>query len=545
MAERSIGPVRQRAGGDTLQAKVYTNIAKTQLGILKNLMSFNDLKQLSRTVYLGDGTRIFVSSVFGQDSIRIDTPEGIAVGEGREVEKRGKKILIRVSGLFGVSGEQYFGSVAFDIENGDSWIDWQLDYAVIGISPGSLAEPDITHRNVQGGADGNSLAWGERRGSYGLTDRVLHADRAGGISIILDYSTTLQDTIPSNIYISRDGTTVTYIAMVDSGRRDGSGNPIWRNSAHVWDKTHGVRKIDTGFTGVFKPEGAFYELNYYNTCAISADGSAVTFYMCEARADLANYERVFYRWTEETGAIKIHSGYTEPTVATGPIRISDDGTVVAFITDEYYTAERQLRIWEKNSGTTVFIAVNIGYPRTLQMSSDGNSIICASDIRTMTVFRNKQIKQYVSPPGSLVDYTYGLHLARNGSSAVWRQYTSQSHTYRLNLLDIENDILVEILMPWVSDISEDGKYIFAWDAAGIYKINMLQETNAQGVITKEVGEKTRVAITNIQSIAPGFISPDGSTAISTVALTALSPNYIIKSDAFMSGGYLAKVTNPQ
>lgn len=86
MAGREIGPIRQRVGGDTLQAKAYTNIARTQLGILKNLMSFNDLKQLSRTIYLGDGTRIHVSSVFGQDSIRVYVPEGVGV-EGGAVEK--------------------------------------------------------------------------------------------------------------------------------------------------------------------------------------------------------------------------------------------------------------------------------------------------------------------------------------------------------------------------------------------------------------------------------------------------------------------------
>ena len=73
MAGREFGVARKRLSGEA--AAPYLGIARTQLGILKNLMSFQELKQLSRTVELSDGTRIFVQSIFGQDTIRIDAPE--------------------------------------------------------------------------------------------------------------------------------------------------------------------------------------------------------------------------------------------------------------------------------------------------------------------------------------------------------------------------------------------------------------------------------------------------------------------------------------
>ena len=71
---REDGVVRKGFTGDVEAAQDYTGFARTQLGILKNAMSFNNLQQLSRKIELSDGTVIFVSSIFGQDTIRIDAP---------------------------------------------------------------------------------------------------------------------------------------------------------------------------------------------------------------------------------------------------------------------------------------------------------------------------------------------------------------------------------------------------------------------------------------------------------------------------------------
>jgi hypothetical protein len=74
MAARSTDPTRLRLNGPDAQR--FIGVARTQMGILKESMGFGNLPQLSRTVTLADGTRIFVQSVFGQDTIRIDRPVG-------------------------------------------------------------------------------------------------------------------------------------------------------------------------------------------------------------------------------------------------------------------------------------------------------------------------------------------------------------------------------------------------------------------------------------------------------------------------------------
>lgn len=76
---RDVNEVRFRLGGDQglyqqEQGKFYIGVGRTQLGILKNLMSFGRLQQLTRTITLGDGTGITVQSFPGQDTIIINPP---------------------------------------------------------------------------------------------------------------------------------------------------------------------------------------------------------------------------------------------------------------------------------------------------------------------------------------------------------------------------------------------------------------------------------------------------------------------------------------
>lgn len=71
---REDGPVRKDLGPDAAAAEAaapYIGTGRVLLGRLKNLMKLGGLSQLSRTAYLEDGTAIMVSSVFGQDTIRI------------------------------------------------------------------------------------------------------------------------------------------------------------------------------------------------------------------------------------------------------------------------------------------------------------------------------------------------------------------------------------------------------------------------------------------------------------------------------------------
>jgi hypothetical protein len=77
MPSRDIGVIRKQFVGDTPTAKEYVGIARTQIGILKNLMSFNNLSQLSRTVTLANGVVITVRSIGGIDSMAIYAPESV------------------------------------------------------------------------------------------------------------------------------------------------------------------------------------------------------------------------------------------------------------------------------------------------------------------------------------------------------------------------------------------------------------------------------------------------------------------------------------
>ena len=66
-----MNPVRVIFYEDNSACKALLPYAQAQLGVLRNLMSFQSLKQLSRTSYLPDGSKIFCQSVFGQDTIHI------------------------------------------------------------------------------------------------------------------------------------------------------------------------------------------------------------------------------------------------------------------------------------------------------------------------------------------------------------------------------------------------------------------------------------------------------------------------------------------
>lgn len=74
---REFGPVRFLLGQSPAEieaAKPYMGIARTQLGITKNLMNLGGLQQLGRAVTLQDGTVIRCQSVMGQDFIAITPP---------------------------------------------------------------------------------------------------------------------------------------------------------------------------------------------------------------------------------------------------------------------------------------------------------------------------------------------------------------------------------------------------------------------------------------------------------------------------------------
>lgn len=70
---RETGPVRKGLAGDDSTTAGYIAQGRTFLGVLKNRMKLGNLSQLSQTITLPDGTVFQVSSIFGQDTVRITT----------------------------------------------------------------------------------------------------------------------------------------------------------------------------------------------------------------------------------------------------------------------------------------------------------------------------------------------------------------------------------------------------------------------------------------------------------------------------------------
>lgn len=80
---RELGPTRKITDGDPVSADAQIGVARTQLGILKNLMRLGAVSIGVRTIRLPDGTELRVSSVNGQDLISIVTP--VAASPGNDV----------------------------------------------------------------------------------------------------------------------------------------------------------------------------------------------------------------------------------------------------------------------------------------------------------------------------------------------------------------------------------------------------------------------------------------------------------------------------
>jgi len=85
--------------GDQERGEEYADFALLELSKLKNLMSFQNLKQDQRWTLLDDGTRIRCQSVFGQDIITIEAAPPMVISEEMEEEKGAVFILITQTAL--------------------------------------------------------------------------------------------------------------------------------------------------------------------------------------------------------------------------------------------------------------------------------------------------------------------------------------------------------------------------------------------------------------------------------------------------------------
>ncbi|PFH12842.1 hypothetical protein [Burkholderia sp. JKS000303] len=81
---REFREMRKSLGDDSDAAAPYLGVARTLLGVMKNQMRIGGLLQSQRTVTLPNGVSITVGSRFGQDSVRIVSPPGIAMNVNTE-----------------------------------------------------------------------------------------------------------------------------------------------------------------------------------------------------------------------------------------------------------------------------------------------------------------------------------------------------------------------------------------------------------------------------------------------------------------------------
>lgn len=106
--------VRYITSGNEFAARGLLGEGRHQLSILKNAMSFQNLKQLQRNVRFDDGTTMKCSSCFGQDVVNVFVPPYIPVEEERKIVKVyycwcnnyfTEGVIKRIIGDYGVTGD--------------------------------------------------------------------------------------------------------------------------------------------------------------------------------------------------------------------------------------------------------------------------------------------------------------------------------------------------------------------------------------------------------------------------------------------------------
>ncbi len=334
MASRETGVVRQRLGGDTAVAQRLNGIARTQLGILKELMAFGNLQQLSRTVRLGDGTEIFVQSVFGQDSVRITPPVAAVevIGEEEEVSVAGSYVY--VVGTDGI--RTYRWKIGVDGRRLISTTD-------VGPAPqrSDLYMSDDGSVVVIGAGDGRVYRWAESTGA------------------VEDIGVTYLDLDQRNwrpmIHMSRDGSVIGVMGYDPS-----LGSRVYR-----WTAESGA--VDLGVNAVFF------------TLVMSQDGSTLaTVAYVTAQPD----PRVFM-WSVADGLTQIPDLVTDPNHTFAMLAMSADGSALAIGAYPSSTSYTNLNIcrYAKNGGVMAAgVYSESRTPLALTISDDGSSILFLGQI---------------------------------------------------------------------------------------------------------------------------------------------------------------------
>lgn len=326
------GVIRRRLSGK--EADPYIGLGRKILGEMKNIMQMGGIKQLNWTKDLQNGVRIVVSSIFGQDEIRIFVP---IITSMKNVEKisfdiLGSELIVVGYSTASTGKTQAFRWTRADGMRGLGFLDGTNSSTATAIS--SDGETIVGYCNdVSGNTYG--FYWTE------LTGMVSIGDIKDGE--VLD--------------VSGDGAVIVgYWYGSDSGL----------GSAFRWTQKTGIQQLP-------------YEASHADDMwanAVSDDGKIVVGGCAtEDRGD-GRYESVGFRWTAETGTVSL--GISTPAHATqnyeSARNISADGSVIIG-TEASGSNTGHLTVWTSATGNKKITEFsNVTASSNMGISDNGSQV---------------------------------------------------------------------------------------------------------------------------------------------------------------------------
>lgn len=353
------GVIRRRLSGK--EADPYLGLGRKILGEMKNIMRLGGIQQLSWTKDLQNGVRVVVSSIFGQDEVRILVPvQKVAIADPEKRSIQFNSEVEYISGILhnGSAGLSYKGQACIWTKGNLTELGWLLDGEVSQANDvsetGVVVGYSKIYKNTVSG-DYRAFRWTRKDGMQNLG--VLGGTR---------WSEALA--------ISADGSTIVGYSTLDDATAD---------YPFKWTQAEGMRQLGTakGVATAVSADGSVIVGHYYDSPlvgfkwtkktgmqpitisgysfvypeSVSDDGGVITGY---AQDDDGNYK--LFRHTAE-GTTIIGGGYS----AAG---ISDNGNIVAGTDENYHPV-----IWNSKEGIITFSEENSGF---LDISYDGSVGAC-------------------------------------------------------------------------------------------------------------------------------------------------------------------------
>ena len=405
-------------------AQGYTGIARTQLGILKDNMRLGNLAQLSRTVELTDGTKIFVSSIHGQDTIRVETPAAIAAAGTTTTPAAtlggGSYAYIAGAGVDPTTGLAHVFRAKISVSGGGV-----LEMLDIGVLSGGLPTYDGL---IAMSADGSVIVYADAgavgpnipSGPYGTAQAYnLYRWTAATGSAYLGTALGVWwgGRNATAFSMASNGLAITYTGVV-------GGN--WRQM--YWSSVAGVQAISPS-PQTYTIVTQHYTQAYPAAQGISADGSTAIFYCQIPVTGGANW--LPHIWTANTGAVAVgFLGNTNtPAFPGGWATLSADGSTIFANsgTGTLYAPANTIIQWI--GGT--FTITRVPFGDYFLVSSNGSVLVTAGN----TIYRwtsagtvaidtsEFSTSLNMTADGSAIAYSTALVAANTVSCKLW---TAQS-----------------------------------------------------------------------------------------------------------------------